>query len=215
MPIIEISSGGRRKRIVFSFIPKTGGTSVMKFFMKIGARAYFHNENNGAVGVLRCPTQHFHYDLLDSCCDLEAADFSFTIVRDPEARARSDYLWSLRRIQNRDSLPSFETWFDRIQNMYSKNTYYLDNHIRPQSEFIGEKIRKVYYFEQGLEGIMVDVLKNTGIVINGAQIPDILKKENASENMGSGLKSSDVQVSGQARRSLHEFYKNDYNLGYN
>ena len=158
MPLIQFNVGGIKKTAFFSFIPKTGGTALIQAFRNLGARIYLHKENNPVVGVLRCPSQHMHYELSNSIIDISAANHSFAVTRHPFSRAKSDYKWAYRKATEPKRILWLDQWLDTLFEQYNKNPYVLDNHLRPQSHFIGPKINAIYRYEEGLENTIRHVL---------------------------------------------------------
>ncbi len=215
MPTILFENQGVKRVALFSFVPKTGGSALIRFFQMIGARAFLHTENNEISSLLKCPSQHFHYELLDEVYRLDRFHFSFMVVRNPVDRAKSDYLWSFRKLKDRASLPSFEQWFRAMIEQYRKDPYAFDNHIRPQHEFGGPAIRKVYKYEDGLEHVAIDVLKNLNLAFSKDEGGRFVPRENTAEQyFGQGMKSADVPVSAEALALLKEFYRKDFESFY-
>lgn len=212
MPSIILKNNEQKRSLFFSFIPKTGGTSIIKFFNSIGAEIYLHNENNPIIGLLRCPSQHFHYELNDQIHDLGKYNFSFSIVRNPISRIKSDYLWTLRNHLGDKKFPSFEEWFSFVYSKYKENKFFLDNHLRPQSEFVGEKINKIYKYEDGLENAILDIFKNLNIRVN-LNNKEFLPKENTSFK-NTNLNSSNVQINSQIINIIRDLYSEDFEKWY-
>ena len=174
-----------------------------------------HNENKFILDFMKCPAQHFHYDLLKKFLNIEEFSFSFTVVRNPISRAKSDYLWSYRNSPDLSRIPNFEEWFTHKLEKYADNSYILDNHIRPQSEFVGEGIKKFYRYEDGLESIAEDVLSNMSIRINMKEDRNFVPLKNtAAQNSKRNIKSDDVKISSDAMDLLIEFYKEDFERFY-
>ena len=210
MPVIILTLGKNSKSILFSFIPKTGGTSIIKFFREIGSKIYLHNENNNIVGLLRCPSQHFHYKILNEIYDLNKFDVSFNIVRNPFEKIKSDYLWSYRNIKEQSKIVNFDEWFDYMINNYQKNNFFFDNHIRPQSHFHGEKIKSVYKFENGLDNVIKDLFGQLNLQIKSGSKKPLITKENSSENFKLKMAKSDIRVSDKTIDKIKIFYKSDF-----
>lgn len=212
MPIIQFRVNDIRRHIYFSFIPKTGGTALLSFFKSLGGKVFLHDENNSAVGLLKCPTQHMQYALADSILNLERADHTFSIVRDPVERAYSDYLWAHRNYQG-TPIPKFPTWISLMLSAYQQNNYILDNHMRPQLQFIGPKIRKIYQYRDNLTPIAIEILRAVGLrpkeklvmpKRNTAEEHFPRKKQNVHHNT-----QDDMDY---AREIIEDFYAVDYQL---
>lgn len=217
MPVILIEKDNKKAASLFSFVPKTGGSALIKFFSGVGCRVFFHNENNSIIGLLKAPSQHFHYEFLDKIFDIDKFSFSFSVVRHPLARSKSDYLWAMRNIEDVSKAPSFDQWFSAIVDEYQKNPFVFDNHIRPQSDFIGNKIKKVYRYEDGLEAAALDVIGSMGFSVNVDRSRRFVPKSNTSEGnlreRGEVLEEK-AQASPEAITKLQEFYRKDFERFY-
>lgn len=210
MPCILVKNNHTVKSVLFSFVPKTGGSALISFFNQLGCKINLHNENNNIVGLLKCPSQHFHYEILDQIYDIDKFDYSFTIVRHPFDRLKSDYMWSYRNLEKNMNPDSFENWINFMFKNFKKNTYTFDNHIRPQNEFIGPKIKKVYKYEDGLEKITLDIFKNIGLKINISQENKrFIPKVNSSEQTKVRISKNNIKLSEKTMKKIQEFYKDD------
>jgi hypothetical protein len=214
MPLIQFNISGTKKTAFFSFIPKTGGTALLEAFKMLGARVYLHEENNPTVGVLRCPTQHLHYELSSSLINIEKADHSFAIVRHPFSRAKSDYKWAYRNARTRENIPLLDEWLEKLFEAYLKNPYVFDNHIRPQTEFIGENIKSLYYYEDGLNGPIMNALLKLKLKYKGGGMK--VPKTNVSSKLMSKVMADHPERSILRSENLvKDFYRVDYDtLGY-
>lgn len=210
MPVFqwEMAQPRRRISILHAFIPKTGGTALINYVRELGFKVYFHNENNPIIGLVKCPTQHFHYDMLDQCFNLEQFSYSFCVVRNPLDRLKSDYVWLFRNQRDKSRLPSFDEFADRAFREYAKNPFVFDNHIRPQHQFVGEHIRRVFKYEDGLNTICAQVFQDSGLKVRG----DIaIKNANSSEEyLGKDRSSGSIEVASSTRDKVYRFYERDY-----
>lgn len=211
MPVIILEKGKEKRSFLFPHIPKTGGNSIARFFRRNGAGVFVFDRDNAMSHLLRCPSQHFQYELLDRIYNIDRFDFTFAVVRNPIARAKSDYLWAHRRRPKGDVLPTFDDWFTGLAEIYEREPYVLDNHIRPQFHFVGPKISKVYRFENGLENCIRDVLANVGVELRAAN--GFLKKENSAQQHH-GRNSEDVEMTERTKDLMHEVYAEDFKRWY-
>ena len=208
MPAIILSYENRKKSILFSQIPKTGGTAIMNFFKQSGAQTFLYGHVDPIVGLAKCPTQHYEYKILDQILNIEKFDFSFAIMRDPLSRSKSDYLWSLRNsINSNANIPSFDYWFNSMVQLYEINPYILDNHIRPQSDFLGDKLSKIYRYEDGLEEVLNDVLENIGV---NKRVETVERRNTSLKN--TGLNSQNILHSLEVDVALRSFYERDFKI---
>ena len=81
-------------------------------------------------------------------------DYGFAMTREPIARAISEYRFRAgRRYSRGQRIPAFPAWWVRTRRAYDKNPFVLDNHIRPQVEFLCQSLAKkfdVFRFEDGV-----------------------------------------------------------------
>ncbi|MCI4663529.1 MAG: sulfotransferase family protein [Neomegalonema sp.] len=181
---------------LFVHIPKTGGSSI-----EDGFREHFKLMLYSGVGVagLRCHPQHLHYAALKGMFDLSVFKSRSAIVRHPLARMVSEYRW--RSSRGKESR-SFEAFGWSALRGVMRNRFKFDNHLRPQSEFVGPEIT-VYRFEDGLQGIADKM---------AAQISVDCKVTLPWKKKSSG---GAVTLSHNLLDALHDFYGADYeNFGY-
>jgi hypothetical protein len=137
MPIFRFES----RIVLFVHIPKTGGTSVEKMLKDAGGiEALRYSE---PVAGLPCTPQHFHADIITRLLPEKFCDLAFTIVRNPYDRLVSEF--KMRVLEARRDL-AFDAWVERAFGRYSRNPFANDNHIRPQSEFLLDRV-EVFRFE--------------------------------------------------------------------
>lgn len=214
MPTFHFKKENSEVAILFSFVPKSGGTSLIEFFRLLGFNVYMHNENNPIVGFLKCPSQHFHYEILDSIYNIEKFSTSFSIIRNPISKLRSDYLWSMHFNNNRKELwPSFDIWFEKMFLEFRKNEFYFDNHLRQQSEFVGNKIQLIYPYELGLENIVKSIFQFLKIKIEWDKFDIKMPEKNSSlKNTGILSSSNNINISNNTLEIIKDFYQCDFEL---
>ena len=82
--------------------------------------------------------------------------------------------------------------------LYGENTYFLDNHIRPQAHFVRKETR-LFAFERGLDAVTAWLEELCAV-----QGPPL---EHKLPSQG-----EDVQVSAALRDKIEAFYAQDYEL---
>ncbi|WP_402466717.1 sulfotransferase family 2 domain-containing protein [Isoptericola aurantiacus] len=198
------------KAVLYVHVPKAGGSAIEKHFEAAGYAMSFRDGKTGP-GTLnhyrRCSPQHMHAAPCEETFRLERFDAIFTVVREPLARFRSEY--SMRRRRNLDLDPAVvEQWSRRILRKFEQDPYVLDNHIRPQSEFVlpGALVHRL---EDGLESLMA--LLNDQFSLG---IPEEVARVRTSEK-NSGVPSQDVELTPALESRLRDFYRTDFDtFGY-
>ena len=144
----------------FAHIPKTGGSSVETALRAAGASRALHYHKR--LKYLRCNLQHMHADLFDTFVPPAFYDAGFCVTRHPVARLVSEYRW--RQTLQHASIP-FDAWVRKQIKDYRKDPYILDNHMRPQAEFVGKKI-EILRFEDGMDQVLSRVSQITGLTLD-------------------------------------------------
>ena len=180
------------KVIFFVHIPKTGGASVDRYLSKHGRIALW---TPGAVAWTHCSPQHMHRALYDQAIPPSFYDLGFAILRDPVARMISEYRY---RAERRGLDLGFDAWVARILRRFEDNPYVLDNHIRPQAEFVREDL-KLFRFEAGLGPVFDLIDQEAGLSPS--------KRPWANRS-----KTAPVAPSSETQELIRAFYAEDYAL---
>lgn len=191
--------------VLFVHVPKTGGTSVERYFVQNGWTLDWRDGVAGpgtANSYLKCSPQHVEARRLDEFFRLERFDAIFSTVREPIARFRSEYC--MRHVTDLRTDPaSVESWAQSAFAAYDEDQFAFDNHLRPQHEFIVPGA-SVYRLEAGLEVMVEDLNERFGLGLMG-ELP------RASDRVvESGVPSRDVVVSDRLERLLRDFYAQDF-----
>lgn len=120
--------------ILYAHVPKTGGGSLQSFFERAGFETHFcdtSSEKTGFNAMRTCSPQHYHADLLKRTLRLRKFDYIFLTVRHPIDRLKSEFIW-----RNRGPDCDAGAWVNRVLDLYPRNRFLHDNHIRPQHEFL-------------------------------------------------------------------------------
>lgn len=189
------------RRVLFVHVPKTGGSAVEDAFRDDGWDVHFldrTSRRHPAQQLRRCSPQHMHAALLEQTLRLDRVDLGFTVVREPLARFRSEYLWRHREDPQLEAA-EVERWGRRVLERYAQDPFVRDNHIRPQSEFVLPNTR-VHRYEDGLQAAVDDVYRSLGLG-GTATVP---------RAPGSPVGSAEVPLTGGFTARLREFYEQDF-----
>jgi hypothetical protein len=199
----------QQRSILFSHIPKTGGTSIAQVFQSMGFQEHYC-KNVDIRDFQRVTATHYDYEILDKLFHIEKFSTSFAIVRHPVKRFISDYKWAMSKTDyaaNNPQLPSepnINDWVDFVFNQYEKNPYFMANHVKPQHLFVGPKIQKVYKFEDGLDVAFANVLATCGIKLTSAN-PMSQGRYNSTSDV-----VLDTTLTQKSLRRIEAFYAEDF-----
>lgn len=188
MPLYNIKG----RTVLFIHIPKNAGTAVEELLAPY-LLGFLNRKFDGRF--FPCSPQHFHAEILRDAVDLSAIDFSFLISRNPLDRIVSEYRF---RQTHFGEERSFENWVDSVFHHYRKNPFYLDNHIRPQVDFLLDEAR-VFRLEDGLNNLFREVSQKLNFDV---------KKENFQRINESH--ASEVFVSEVTLNKITSFYEADF-----
>lgn len=157
MPFIECNG----MRVLFIHIPKTGGTTVESWLRSL-APLRFHSV--GLPPASRCTPQHYRMQDLRDLLGPDYFDYAFTLVRNPYDRIASEYRMhaAIRGQGFWKAWPSFSLWLEENIRRQALEPFHLDNHLRPQWEFVGSNV-DVFRFEDGLEAALAPVAARLGL----------------------------------------------------
>lgn len=189
--------------VLFVHVPKTGGTAIEDLFIASGWKAH-HVDRSGRLEwsqqLRRCSPQHEHADLLRRTLRVGRFDHVFSVVREPLARFRSEFLWRNRKLVDVDEA-TVDAWADRVLDKRERDPFALDNHLGPQVEFALRRAT-VHRFEDGLDAVVRDLVETRGLALDA----DL---QHRGRPVASGLSSRDVPLSERLRARLLEVYADD------
>jgi hypothetical protein len=196
MPLYERNG----KIILFVHIPKTGGGTIEKCLRDAGAREALRSNNR--TDFTELSPQHLHAAIYKHYVPSTFYDYGFAVVRHPLDRFLSEYKWR-KHLTKLPEFPDFEKWATRRLRHYPGDQSMLDNHLRPQNEFICEGI-EWFKLEGGLETPAVTALSHMGI----ASLPGPLVNMKVS-------KPTEVSISEELLAMVIAFYAVDFDaFGY-
>lgn len=196
-------------KVLFIHIPKTGGTSVEKTFLASGWDiSYHHAHGSGPISIQEtrtCSPQHYHAEILELLFRAEKFELVFTITRHPVARFISEYTRQTLRQNTYDPTPAaIINWGENKFKQYQTNPFLLDNHIRPQSEFLLPNT-VCLKLEDGLDHAFNLLDKKYQL-----RVDNLRKHANRS-----AIDIDPVQIDSSVEKMIEEFYSEDFiNLGY-
>lgn len=178
--------------VYFAHIPKTGGSSVEYALRAAGARRALHFHKR--LGYVKCNLQHMHAAVFDKFVPPEFYDYGFTVTRHPFDRLLSEYKW---RVHLGQTEMEFDPWVRKHLALAEQRPYLLDNHLRPQCEFVTDDI-EIFRFEDGLAAPLASASENLR-----------LQEVDTSVHRRSG---GDIEAtwSTATRSQAYSFYKNDF-----
>jgi len=194
MPYLEADD----RRILFVHIPKTGGTSIEAWLESFGP---LQLSAAGVPEALRTTPQHLTYHDIRTLFAEDYFDFAFAVVRNPFARLESEYRMHQQMRTNAGfAQPApFNTWLDLMLRKVKSDRHVHDNHLRPQWQFVSKKV-VVYKLEDGLQAILRDVAKRTGLA-PPKEIPHKLKTD---------AQETPVHWDVRETAAVQEFYDKDF-----
>lgn len=118
----------------------------------------------GIPNALKITPQHFRMHDVRVLLGEGFFDYCFTIVRDPFARAESEF--RLRATLGGNSFwkgfSTFSMWLEESLQRQQREPAHYDNHLRAQWEFIGSGVT-VFRYEDSLETIIGTVAARLGV----------------------------------------------------
>jgi len=190
------------KKVLFVHIPKCGGSYIEHLFLNNGfSLEYIDGGKPGNLNYIRkCSPQHMHADMLDTIFELSKFDFIFTIVRDPIQRVISEAHMRLKENKNSNQI---DIWIRDTFSKYYENNFILDNHIRPQSEFLCEGI-KIFKQEDGFGDCFITELERIiGVNFNVKQINRVMARSKFTDG-------GKFELLPETQKLIKEFYQVDY-----
>lgn len=173
MPFIEYNS----KKVLFIHIPKTGGTTVERWLSQFAPLKF---RTVGVPDFTKCTPQHYRMQDFRQLFGDNYFDYVFTFVRCPYARIESEFRMQaeLQRSGFWKEYPSFSLWLEANIARAELNPFHLDNHLRPQWEFLGTEVSN-FKMEDGLETGLVEAAR-----VLGVKPPQHLPKELSTKDTG-------------------------------
>lgn len=196
MPFIQHAG----RTLLYLHVPKTGGGTV-EAWMKTIAPLRFHSV--GVPAALRATPQHFRMADFRSLFGEGYFDHVVMTVRNPYDRIASEY--RMRAVLGGKgfwkAFPSFSMWLEQSLADARKNPFHLDNHLRPQWEFHGNRV-KVLRYEDGLPAVVAHM---AGLL--GVTPPDTLPRVHDTSEAGIEVAWDTVDI-----LRVNAFYGQDFEV---
>lgn len=196
------------RAVLFVHVPKTGGTTLEKMLVGAGWEVGFRatpRTHPTQARLHRVSPQHYHADLLAQTLRLDRFDTTFLVTRDPMARFRSEYAMRNKRHPEAGTAAHVAEWAGSIARRVRRNPSVLDNHLRPQHEFVLPGAR-VFRLEDGMESIIRTLNDEAGLGLSDDVPQHLLSGKDGR------IASRDVQVTPSVERWVRDFYARDYDL---
>lgn len=152
MPVFRLG----KKLCYFAHIPKCGGSSVEAYLKERFGPVGFSADlkwHDGAERWSRTSPQHIDWASLQHLLPEEMLDAVFTVVRHPVARIVSAYHFQVEVEHSIPGTITFSNWLKCQFGQYKIDPFTVDNHIRPQTDFIPENCL-IFHLEHGLDAIV-------------------------------------------------------------
>jgi hypothetical protein len=193
------------RSVLFVHVPKAAGSTLEQMFVRSGWKMAFRETRKTHPRLMplrRCSPQHYHAALLQEVFDVDRFDLVFTVVREPVSRFRSEYLMR-NHTDPRTDAASVDAWADTVLARREADPYALDNHLRPQHEFLLPQ-SQLYRLEDGLESVVADLNERFDVGLTSAVLQAMTSVKRA------GVSSSAIELSDRVRSAVRSLYAEDF-----
>jgi Sulfotransferase family len=176
------------RNILFIHVPRTGGTTVEEWLRSLGDLRLF---SYSLPPHSKITPQHLRMNDIEELLGENYFDYAFAFVRNPFERIASEFRLRCKLMREGvwKGTPRFSTWLENQLDAYRKNPFHLDNHLRPQWEFVSSRVR-VFRYEDGLHEGLAHVAQEIGV-----KAPDALGHALSSQDAGvtAAFESADAE----------------------
>jgi len=209
MPIYE-----KDNRLIHHIhIPKCGGKSIQKLLERNGWKRkdlivpvhLQHEVKKSFKNSEGLKTSHEHRNIWNSWnLDVE---FQFALVRNPYDRLKSRMRQTAYHYDDENFISMTEVFMflEWIFNQKAGDSGMMDNHFRPQVDFIGPKTH-VYKIEEDIESLVYDL-----------SLRDIIVKDSLLEKVNAKKEIVDIEIpwNSESLKHLHKKFCNLYSQDFN
>ena len=200
MPFVEFNEF----RLLFVHIPNRGGSSIETWMRTLGD---FHPWSPSLVPpALKCTPQYLRRIEIDQLFAKGYFDYAFAVVRNPFTRMASEYrMRAMLAQEGAMPFPEFGPWLEHNLTLAQRNPFHLDNHLRPQWQFVGNTT--LMRFENGLETIIATVCKHIG-----RPAPQTVPHELSSQGFGKAIDWDTASIVRVAETYRSDFERFNYSI---
>lgn len=162
MPYIEHDG----KRLLYLHVPKTGGTSIERWMESV---APLRLHAIGKPHPMRVTPQHLRLSDIEMLLGEGYFDYICMTVRNPFTRLESEYRMQVALAETGlwQRAPKFSFWLETALGQLASDPHALDNHLRPQWEFLGEDLGgnrvEIFPLEEGLSKPLAAMAAQLGL----------------------------------------------------
>jgi hypothetical protein len=154
MPVVRCNA----KLLYFAHIPKCGGSSVEDYLLaRFRAVGFYDPDMRQTLPSRRwsrTSPQHVDWATLQKLLPAQLLDGVFTVVRHPVSRIVSAFHFQVEVEKAVAPDTSFSDWLAAQARAFEADQFTIDNHFRPQVDFIPKDGCRVFHLEHGLEAII-------------------------------------------------------------
>lgn len=206
MPILR----SQNKIVLYSHIPKCGGTSIERYCYSIGLKVAFLDGNffvksSTKRWSINSP-QHIDGESLKRLFPEDFFDACFTVVRHPIPRLKSAFLYQKYRARNRDIKSNLSEFVKNELQQNALSRGYFDNHFLPQTKFLAKGYQyKIFKLEFGLTKVKKYIDSN----VLGANTNIQIGHKNKAKN-SPNYQESETHLDDEAKSIVLDIYKDDF-----
>ncbi|CAH7428144.1 hypothetical protein VCHA48O428_90027 [Vibrio chagasii] len=193
MPIIV---NDKNEIILFSHIPKNGGTSVENALKNNYEMTLYNHDSSYFINGVS--PQHIEYRVLSKIIPTKMIEKSFAVVRNPVNRIVSEYKYTVERNRRIKLLFDINEFVSFSIKKSQGNRKFQDNHIRPQVDFVFDGM-SIYKLETDMGSLSND-LKSKFDFYFASEIPHSNKSTH----------KVDEELSDASLKVISEYYKEDF-----